>query len=288
MRNVAAAHPEGVPQSRFIVTLDITDLALVHVEQAYWMDKPGLFDISISHIPGCDRLDEILEIAEAEARRLGSSEVFTWTRTDYPEFQEAARRRGYVEGQVNPVAVLKLESFEPGQWSIREQTAMDAGYGIVDVQSYAAIHPETWLKVLWRMEMDLLGNVPMPEPWVDIPFPDWKKEFLANPLKLDWFFFAMLEDQVVGMTQLFPSFVDSRIMNTGLTGVHQDHRRRGVATMLKCHALRLAKASGAERVYTDNEEKNPMLSLNHALGFREAYRSIYCSRVLANDRMEHF
>ncbi len=62
----------------------------------------------------------------------------------------------------------------------------------------------------------------------------------------------------------------SPVLHTGMTGVLRSHRRQGLATALKVHAIQFAKAYGAKAINTSNEEHNPMFQLNLALGFAPA------------------
>jgi len=57
------------------------------------------------------------------------------------------------------------------------------------------------------------------------------------------------------------------ILETGLTGVDRQYRRRGLATALKCQVIEVAQRLGARRILTSNEENNPMFQLNLRLGF---------------------
>lgn len=58
-------------------------------------------------------------------------------------------------------------------------------------------------------------------------------------------------------------------MPTGLTGIVRSHCRRGLATLLKTHAIRYAKEQGIQSIRTGNEENNPMYTLNRKLGFQD-------------------
>ena len=69
------------------------------------------------------------------------------------------------------------------------------------------------------------------------------------------------------MSQLWPSKVNPKSAQTGLTGVRRAFRRQGIATKTKQHSIAWAKAQGIEKIYTDNEENNPMYQLNLQLGF---------------------
>jgi len=53
--------------------------------------------------------------------------------------------------------------------------------------------------------------------------------------------------------------------------VLRSHRRRGLATALKVHAITWAQSLGAKTIATDNEQNNPMYQLNVRLGFKAQF-----------------
>ena len=79
---------------------------------------------------------------------------------------------------------------------------------------------------------------------------------------------ALDGDEYVGDSMLALNLADPTKLQTDLTDVIRSHRRRGIATALKVHALSKAKTTEAEFVETDNEENNPMFGLNQKLGFK--------------------
>jgi GNAT superfamily N-acetyltransferase len=74
----------------------------------------------------------------------------------------------------------------------------------------------------------------------------------------------------VGYTELSLSHWRPWLAGQGDTGVHPDHRQRGIGRWLKAHnALRLlAEKPGVELIETWNAASNAaMLSINRAMGF---------------------
>jgi GNAT superfamily N-acetyltransferase len=70
------------------------------------------------------------------------------------------------------------------------------------------------------------------------------------------------------LSNLWKSEIE-RIINTGLTGVRREYRRKGVATALKHTCLTWAKNQGYEWIRTDNVDTNTdMLSINIRVGFK--------------------
>ena len=76
------------------------------------------------------------------------------------------------------------------------------------------------------------------------------------------------DDRVAGLNNLWKNELDKGI-DTGLTGVHRDYRRKGVATALKHTSLIWAKKQGYEWIRTDNASTNKgMLNINIRVGFK--------------------
>jgi RimJ/RimL family protein N-acetyltransferase len=57
-------------------------------------------------------------------------------------------------------------------------------------------------------------------------------------------------------------------LNTGLTAVKRDYRRKGIALAMKLRVIEWAKGQGVRYIRTENEANNrAMLSINERLGF---------------------
>jgi len=70
------------------------------------------------------------------------------------------------------------------------------------------------------------------------------------------------------LNNLWKSEIEKGI-NTGLTGVRREYRRKGIATALKHTGLIWAKNQGYEWIRTDNVDTNTgMLSINIRVGFK--------------------
>lgn len=73
----------------------------------------------------------------------------------------------------------------------------------------------------------------------------------------------------VGITALMPRADAPARLNTLFTGVHPDHRGRGLSAALKTEHARLVRAAGWSEIWTQNMDGNaPILAVNRRLGFR--------------------
>lgn len=278
--NYAAAERADVPKRRFLLTRDGVDLLYATIIQYYWTPNPELFGFHLMFGDNEEGVEPGVDLSEQVIVDLGGKEASCWYRTDRPVLGDVLQARGYQDGQRNPVACLDLVTFDPEPWLRRRDEVLDAGYEIIDLESYASLRPDTWKHDLWRFEMEVFQDVPLPDPFVEVPFEDWVRDLEANPMRFDWLFFATQGGRPVALTQLFPNWVEPTLFHTGLTGVGREHRRRGLASALKGHALARAKEAGIARVYTDNEENNPMFTLNLALGFRQVYETVNAKKRL--------
>ena len=112
--------------------------------------------------------------------------------------------------------------------------------------------------------------MPNTDPHTDVTMEQWRKMLLESPKFLpDGYQVAVHEatGEYVGLSMLFKRQAD-RDLDTGLTGVSRDWRRKGIALALKLRAIRFAKEYGAPCIRTGNEVNNRgMLGINERLGF---------------------
>ncbi len=95
------------------------------------------------------------------------------------------------------------------------------------------------------------------------------EEVEAPDAMLDAWFVARLDGRVIGLSTLERLGDSTDLVEAGVTLVHPEHRRRGVATALKLDAIAYAREHGYRSIQTDSNASNePMLALNRALGFR--------------------
>ncbi len=279
LRNFAAAQPEGIPRRRVLITDGDRDIAYLLVTQAHWTNEPDLFIFVITP-EDSDRAAQIaLANAEEIGQAFGAKKFACWTRSDKHAMVQALEGAGYIEGQHNPMSMIDLEKFDPAPWLEYVESAVQNGYRIVDLKSLSEEFPGDWMRRSWALEMSIMKDVPMPEPFEGISFEQWKSDFQANPIRLDWHHYAVFDGEWVGMSQINCNFCDPTLGHTGLTGVARDHRRKRLASALKGAALARVKAEGVTKVFMDNEENNPMFQINQQIGVVTCYEYVHYSRA---------
>lgn len=191
---------------------------------------------------------------------LGCKSLQTETRSAYDFEVDVLEELGFERVMTAPFSGINVQ-----------ETNFTRHPGIVSYQELAKQDPENWIKRLWRLEMDLCADLPLPHPYVETPYEIFA-ERVSDPNVDKRTKYLMLQDgELVGMSQLWYSPVSPQYAATGLTGSLRHVRRQGVATKLKQHSLAIAKEDGVEQVFTDNEENNPMFLLNQQLGFKKLF-----------------
>jgi GNAT superfamily N-acetyltransferase len=163
-----------------------------------------------------------------------------------------ARRHGFevVDRQVEQVRVVADEPAPP----------VPAGLELVSV----AERPELLARAYHEVAVEAYAGLPLSMP-VEVSLEDWLHEEATLP---EGSFVALAAGEVVGYAGLL-RLDGGRIAEHGLTAVRSDHRRRGIATLLKRAQLAWAAANGLERLATWTQTGNEgMQAVNERLGYR--------------------
>ena len=100
-------------------------------------------------------------------------------------------------------------------------------------------------------------------------FDFWKASLFAPWFEAEDVYIVLDGDKWVALSSYDRSDRPTDTFSTDLTGVLPEYRRRGICTALKIFALDDLKRKGCKRVFTENEEDNPMYQINLMLGFEK-------------------
>ena len=119
---------------------------------------------------------------------------------------------------------------------------------------------EDWDCAWWNLVMSANGDTPSTVHHRRIPF-EQRKRYLSPP-------FLSRSHALVAPYGVDPmGAVHLDEINLCCTGIAPTRRKQGVSTALKLHTFDLAKRLEAHAIGTFNRHKNPILRLNHTLGF---------------------
>jgi mycothiol synthase len=194
--------------------------------------------------------------------------ILFWSnsREDWAERMAFLAERGFAEKMRYYESRLDLTSFDASRFAGASERAAEQGITIKTLRELEA-DPDRDRK-LFEFHSTVVRDVPSPGETNDITYEAWHKRTFENPSLLpDGFFMALDGERYVGISNLWEAKGRAHI-NTGLTGVLREYRRRGIALALKLRAIEYARQVGATHIRTGNEENNrAMLSINEALGF---------------------
>ncbi|MDX1992297.1 MAG: GNAT family N-acetyltransferase [bacterium] len=183
---------------------------------------------------------------------------------DKTEGLRFAEKRGFVEYSRRWSSLLDLSTFDPAPYA--ELQAKMAAEGI-EMKSFAelAVDPrrdEKYYELHTAVDLD----VPLPDLLTLLSFEEFKREFLENPAFLpQGTSVAVHNGEYVGLNSLVGAGEGTWV---DLTGVHRDHRRKGIALALKVHGILWARQQGYKTMGVTNDLVNEgILAINERLGF---------------------
>jgi GNAT superfamily N-acetyltransferase len=187
-------------------------------------------------------------------------------REDKPKALRFVEKRGYIEDQRDQESKLRLSTFDPEAFADDVRRVMKNGITITSFAELKQNDPEFFTK-LFEVGWALAQDVPSPEEHTCPPFDVWMKRWDNPNFLWEGSYVARDGNRYVGMSTIRASQSNDDL-DTGLTGVVRDYRKRGIASALKVSVLTYAKKRGSECVRTWNEVGNAgMLGINFRLGF---------------------
>ncbi|MBC8102618.1 MAG: GNAT family N-acetyltransferase [Cytophagales bacterium] len=241
--------------------------------QSAWAYHPQRFGINIAVLPD----QEGRGIGGALHRHLLSAleqfrptELHTSIREDWERGLRFVQDRGFSEEMREWESRLEVSTFDPSPWA--EAREKPARHGIL-LHSYAelAADPERDRK-LHALIVQTFADVPSTIPLTPPSLALYELQVLQHPNFLpDGLMIAVDEKSgaYVGSSEVTRRQTD-RDLDTGLTGVLPDYRRKGIALALKLRVIDYAKSLGTPVIRTENATTNrAMLAINEAFGFEK-------------------
>lgn len=241
------------------------------IGHTHWSYQPGKFFVYVAVEPDYQHRgigSAVYNYLMDEVALLEPTKLVSRAREDHGASVKFLENRGFQPVLRAPTSRLALADWNPAPFRAKVARVLQSGIAIKTLAQLQNEDPD-WKRKVYDLEWECLQDVPTSDPLTRRSMRQFENVTLNNPRLLpDAWFIATDGDHYVGLSVLWRNLVDQRLLNTGLTGVVRSHRRRGIATALKVHAIEFARRAGAEDIDTDNEENNPMFQLNLQLGFQ--------------------
>lgn len=207
------------------------------------------------------------QISRARQTR-GVKTLGAWVSRDTEFMRDLYTSNGFEISLVEYVSMISLEEFHVERFSKYVQRFEESPLQILTLKQLQRVYSdwEQRLFQLWhRIEMDVPTDLIEP----DMDFDFWKASLFAPWFEADDVYVVLDGDKWVALSSYDRSDRPTDTFSTDLTGVLPEYRRRGICTALKVFALDDLKRKGCNRVFTENEEDNPMYQINMMLGFEK-------------------
>lgn len=271
-RRIDERRPPNHVFARFVADRAGTMVGMGTFGHMTWMYHPNKFEIGVFVHPEHQRRGiggRLYDHMMAELAAYEPAALRYEIREDFADSVRFAQARGFVEERRGWESRLDLASFDRSRFAGKIEQVEAQGIKLHTARELEAADPEFWPK-LYDLDTTVAIDVPMPEPETPPPLEQWLKFFKGSPNFIpDGLFIAVDNGHYVGLSVLWRRESTAEL-DTGLTGVRREYRRRGIALALKLRAIDYALSIGAPVIRTGNDATNrPMLSINEALGFQK-------------------
>ena len=241
------------------------------IGQAFWTNSPDQYFMQGDVDPTClgkgfgsSIFTRLVEMAQTHNQ---VSMLTAECREDIEAAVEFLTDKGFSIDIRNPSSLLEITTFDEQPFLQHLQQVEEKGVRIRSLQSLSQL--SNWQEKYWRLNEEIMQDIPAPEPYRKRPLSLFVQQKVDSPqFAPDCIHIALSGNSWVGMSELWLDPEHPELGSTGVTGVSREWRRKGIATALKVSVLRVARERGLKRMITSNEENNPMLQINHALGFK--------------------
>jgi GNAT superfamily N-acetyltransferase len=262
---------EDYAYQRELVRRDGVVIAYVETYQNPFAYHPQKYECRIFVHPEHDAPDIRPAVLAHTLERLRDQDLIALTSgmlDDKPEAMRFFDEYGFKPVAEEKISKLDVTGFDETRFAPVLERIRTAGIKIVTLRALQQRDPD-WRRKLYDLDVTVNRDIPSIGEKHYPPFDDWCTTRLNAPtVDPDGWFIALDGAQYVAQSSgNINTESDPVQFITGVTTVRREYRRRGIATALKLHSIRYAKAHGVQEIFTTNDSKNPMYQLNLALGF---------------------
>jgi len=247
----------------------------------HWAFDPTLLDSTIV-LPHNDKyLDcaqNYLDHQIERARKMNAKVFRAWSFHGSDWVKDFYTKNGFEISLLEYISELNLDKFFISDFESSISSFKKSSYVILNLEELKKLNKDWKLKLfdLWiRIEQDVPSDLNL-----NIEFDLWKSNVFRPWFKEEDFYIVLDGDKWVAFSTYIRSLRSRDKISTELTGVLPEYRRQSICSAVKIHALLDLKKKGFKKVFTVNEENNPMFQINLMLGFKKVGEEFGCKLSL--------
>ena len=268
---------------RYVAMLDGDVVGSGCFRRAWWTAQPTIYSLDLRVDPG--HLHRgigtgLFALIHSQLLLRGATRIVLWIAEAGAEGRRFAKRLDFYEtGQVLQEYSLPISEANTEAYTAITARLQSKGVRIVSLAELGQTDLG-FLRSLQRLWAGSEDDTSAPDQPHD-PFEVWQRQVLDAPGQSpDTHWIALEGGRPVGMT--FLNRLSDDAFENDFTTVASTHRRRGIATALKRHAILWAQQQGVRCFYTSSEIGNTsMITVNTRLGYRPGAVQVELARDIS-------
>ena len=246
-----------------------------------WGFDPNLLDSTLT-IPQEDKyLDcaqQYLEYQIKRARKMNVKIFRAWSSIGSDWYKGFYKKNRFEISLLEYISEINLDKFFIKNFESSVSRFDKNTYIISNLKELKKLHSDWEMKLfnLWKqIEHDVPSDINL-----DIELDLWKSSIFCPWFKEEDTYIVTDGDKWIALSSYTRSLRSRHEISTELTGVLPNYRRQGICSAVKLHSLLDLKKKGFKKVFTGNEENNPMFQINLMLGFKKIGTEFGCKLFL--------
>jgi hypothetical protein len=220
-----------------------------------------------------------LESQISRAKEMGIKVLHAWSLEGGSWSEELYAGKGFEVSLREYQSLLLLDELDFDSLGSKLSQFDELTYKILALDELKKTNRD-WEKKLFDLWMAIEEDVPTDFPHSTVSFDLWRSSVLSPCFLPEDCYVVVHQNKWVALSSYERSSRTEETISTELSGVLPEYRRQGLCTAVKIFSLKDLRQKKFRRVVTENEENNPMFTINQSLGFKKVGEELAFKRSL--------